>query len=474
MNYLSIEHWVDRTDYIQDGYLFFFIKPQFQQDKIHERIQFIIDRMPKDKKFFLCPVDIYNFNYPSNVIVLETINMEKYHQLIKTKFYDKPEKIIGITGSSGKTSTMNFLYQTYKKTHTVGYIGSNNCSIDIINYTKDHPISMLGFYEFLHKAASQCCVAILECTSYNIDQNRIKDIALDGVIFTSFNEDHLDFHKSFLDYLLSKIKLINYLKPQGIVIINHNIKVMDSLLNLIQQPVFLIENLWDFSNFYNQTNNILFNKNIQSIPLHMDNNTFTVNNQWSCSLDNNFLWQFNNIAMAMVSYWLLENTIPTNSQWTTIEGRFNLLEKNAIKVIIDFCHSFEKVQYCINMIKKYLEIMGESRKIVIVIGIGSKEINQRFSRLLWLTGVVDQIILTLDNIHGNFFYEPYVDTMLEYPNVTFIEQREAAVNYALENYGNKDYIIGCLGLGDSDQLVNKNIIIPYNEYNFIKSRLNDL
>jgi hypothetical protein len=93
---------------------------------------------------------------------------------------------------------------------------------------------------------------------------------------------------------------------------------------------------------------------------------------------------------------------------------------------------------------------------------------------LWLTGVVDQIILTLDNIHGNFSYETYVDTMLEYSNVTFIEQRQVAVNYAIDHYGNKDYLIGCLGLGDSDQLVNKNTIIPYNEYNFIKSRLNDL
>jgi UDP-N-acetylmuramyl tripeptide synthase len=473
MNHYSIDHWVDRTDYIQDGYLFFFIKPQFNQEKIQERINYIIDLMPRDKEFFLCPVDIYQGNYPSNITVFPPITLDHYHQLIQKKFHKKPEKIIGITGSSGKTSTMNFLYQTYKQRVPSAYIGSNNCSIDIINYTKDHAISMLGFYEFLHKAAGHA-VAILECTSYTIGQNRIKDIPLDGVIFTSFNEDHGDFHGGFLDYLLSKIKLINYLKPNGIVIINHNIKVMDSLLNLITQPVFLVENLWDFSNFYNQKNNIIFNKNIQTIGVHMDKNTVTVHNQWTFTLENNFLWQLNNIAMALVSYWLLENEIPSNFQWQAIEGRFNLLEKNDIKVVVDFGHSIEKVQYAINMIKKYLDMIQEPRKIAVVIGIGSKEINQRFPRLLWLAGAVDEIILTVDNIYGDFSIEPYVDMMMEYNNVTFMGHRQEAVQYGLNHYGNKDYIIACLGLGDAEQLTNKDIIMDYNEHTFIKNLLNDL
>ena len=177
--------------------------------------------------------------------------------------------------------------------------------------------------------------------------------------------------------------------------------------------------------------------------------------------------------MAVVSYWLLENIIPQSFPWLPLEGRFKLIEKNNIKVMVDFCHSMEKVQYAIAMMEKYLATVGP-RKIVIVIGIASKEISQRFQRILWLTQQVHQVILTLDNIHGNFDFQPYVAMMEEYSNLIFIENRQEAVKYAINNYGNGNYFIGCLGLGESSQLKKNSTVLDYNEYTFINNLLNDI
>lgn len=472
--YLSIDKWVDHTNCITENCLFFFIKPSvINIEDQHNRINFIVNKLP-NITFYLCPVDIKTIEYPSNVIVLDPLNLEEYQYLVKQKYYLKPDKIIGVTGSSGKTSTVNFIHQTYQNHNKKSsYIGTNNCSIDINNYQLEFPISYLAFHEFLHKSKeNHCDISVLECSNYTIQQHRIKYIKLDAVIFTSFAEDHQDCHASFLDYFLTKIQLINYLKPQGKIIINNNISYFKSLLPLIKQPVYLINNLLDFHNLNNY--NLPQNED-NSFFVFFENNQVTINNQWSIPIDNlyNFL-QINNIIMASITYFLLENSVPNNFNYEILPSRFEIFENknNQTIAIIDYSHSIEKVKYFINMIKKAMNIFFHRKKIAVLIGIGSKENNQRFSRLLWLVNEVDHMILSVDNIIGAFDLEKYTNIMEEFSNVIYIPNREDAIKYLFNKYGNEDYILCCLGFGQGNTLIKNNEIIDYSEIEHIKNLIN--
>jgi UDP-N-acetylmuramyl tripeptide synthase len=468
--YLDIYDWIDHTDFIKENCLFFFIKPSMVSlEKQQDRINFIFSKLP-NIKFFLCPVDIKSMDYPKNIQLLPPLTLEEYQYLVEKKYYLKPKKIIGITGSSGKTSTVNFLYQTYiNNKKKASYIASNNCSININNYKKEHPISYLCFHEFLHKSfQNDCEIAILECTNYTIQQQRIKYIQLDLVIFTSFAEDHQDVHHSFLDYFMSKVQLINFLKPDGIILINNNISFFHSLLPLIKQKVFLINNLLDFHNV-----NLSYTPNNQdnNFFIFFQNNQVKINNDWLIPVDNwyNFL-QINNIIIANIGYFLLENSISNNYKYEIIDSRFEIFEnkKNHIISILDYSHSIEKVKYFINMIKKSMNIFFPSRKIIVLSGIGSKEINQRFERILWLTDHVDYLVVSLDNIYGNFDVDKYINKLQEYSNVTFITNRQEAVEYIFKKYGNEKYILCFLGLGSGSTLIYQDKIIKYNELQLIK------
>ena len=474
--FFEIDHWIDHTNNIQSGCLFFFIRPKtIRDDKIDERIKNIIKKLPTNINFYLCPVDLSHYQYPENIIVLKTINYNEYEHLVQEKYYKVPQKVIGITGTSGKTSTVNLLKTIYENNGIKSvYVGTTGCSIKINNYDSNIPMSYLAFHELLHKSVEDNVeIVILECSSYGIQQGRINNIEFDAVVFTSFSEDHIDFHKSLLDYFLTKVSLINYLKKNGVVFINHNIKLMASFLNLINHPVFLIENLWDFTNFHNEDYNVNFFDNIKKIPIEIHKNIVKIQDKWEFNFEKKDIFQINNLTMAAIIFWLLENKIPVvkNSE---IHGRFNEFTKKDITIFIDYCHSLEKVKYFINMLKKYLLLNNFNKKIVIVVGIASKEIETRFKRLIWLANNVDYIILTNDNMFNDFNPQKYIDIMTTYPNVTYIADRQEGITHAIENYANENYIIGCIGIGESINLQINNQIIEYNEYSFIKKYLDNL
>jgi len=183
----------------------------------HDYIQQAIDNGAKK---IVCEKGNYNIE------TLVVDNTEEYLKKYLIDNYSKEfsnVKLIGVTGTNGKTTTCFLTYQILNKLGIkTCYIGTIGCYIDdqIIELSNTTP-DILELYNLLLVAKEkQCQVVVMEVSSHSIAQERIKGLKFDICAFTNLTQDHLDYHKTMESYCRTKAKIISYLKNDGKIIVN--------------------------------------------------------------------------------------------------------------------------------------------------------------------------------------------------------------------------------------------------------------
>ena len=130
-------------------------------------------------------------------------------------------KILGVTGTNGKTTTAYLTYQILnklgKKTAYIGTIGFYIPGEDIVELPNTTP-NILDLYELLLTAKSKKCeVVIMEVSSHALDQKRVQGIEFSIGAFTNLTQDHLDYHKTMENYLEAKLLFLKQLNGKMIV-----------------------------------------------------------------------------------------------------------------------------------------------------------------------------------------------------------------------------------------------------------------
>ena len=135
----------------------------------------------------------------------------------------KDLKLIGVTGTNGKTTTCYLIYQILKllgkKVCYIGTIGFyiNSERRELANTTPD----ILELYNLLLEAKnSNIKYVVMEVSSHALDLKRIYGLEFDVCAFTNLTQDHLDYHKTMDNYLKAKLQILNYLKDNGKIIVN--------------------------------------------------------------------------------------------------------------------------------------------------------------------------------------------------------------------------------------------------------------
>ena len=153
-------------------------------------------------------------------------NSAEYYQKLLVKEYKdefKDLKLIGITGTNGKTTSAYLTYQMLldlgKKAAYIGTIGFM-CG----DYFKELPNTspeILTTYKLLEKAKEmECEYAVMEVSNFALDQKRIEGLEFVAGAFTNLTEDHLDYHKTMENYLKAKLLLTDYIKKDGVLLVN--------------------------------------------------------------------------------------------------------------------------------------------------------------------------------------------------------------------------------------------------------------
>ena len=146
--------------------------------------------------------------------------------LIAAEFYDHPSqklKIVAVTGTNGKTTVATLLFRLFRSFgHHVGLLSTVQNQIDenIIPATHTTPDS-IKINELLEEMVDQGCeYCFMEASSHAIDQNRVKGLHFEGVVFTNLTHDHLDYHKTFDNYIKAKKKLFDEVNPDAFALVN--------------------------------------------------------------------------------------------------------------------------------------------------------------------------------------------------------------------------------------------------------------
>lgn len=165
-------------------------------------------------------------NEKSGVCFVKVDNTRKASGLISHELLDNPSrdmKMIGVTGTNGKTSVCTLLFQLFKSFgYKVGLISTVENKIDDqmiqATHTTPDPIQLAQLLADMRDHG--CGYVFMEVSSHAIDQDRIAGVRFDVGAFTNITHDHLDYHGSFKNYITTKKKFFDDLDKDAIALVN--------------------------------------------------------------------------------------------------------------------------------------------------------------------------------------------------------------------------------------------------------------
>ena len=303
----------------------------------------------------------------------------------KYQYLFKKMKIIGVTGTNGKTTTSYLLYQSLNKIgFKTSYIGTtgfylNKKQKNLKNTTPD----LLEIYELLIKSyENNCEYVVLEVSSQGLSNGRVDGIIFDYAIFTNLTLDHLDFHKTMENYAISKQKIFKNLKGKAIINIDDKYK-----------NYFLLENNKNITYGFKKSD-------YQILSFHTSKmgNIFYLNDM---KIQSNLIGKFNIYNLIPTIIILKDLNIEENLIIQTIKsleeppGRMQLINYQNNKIVIDYAHTPDAIYQLFTSINCFLY-----NNIYVVFGCtGNREKTKRPIMMKLINSVATKTIVTSDNTY---------------------------------------------------------------------------
>ncbi len=319
-------------------------------------------------------------------------DMQETMGIMASNLYDNPTskiKLIGVTGTNGKTTIATLLYKLFnnlgKKAGLISTIANYIAQekIPTQNTTPD----IITFNKLLDKMIAQGCeYCFAEVSSHAIDQRRIEQLSFKGVVFTNITHDHLDYHKTFKNYLYAKKRLFDNLPKDAFALVNlddKNSKIMLQNCNA-RKYYYAIKQPATF-----QTK--IIEKTFDGMKLQIENQEF-----WTL-LTGNFNAQ--NITALFATAKILDipsiEILKTISTLKPIDGRLDTINLAGRTAIVDYAHTPDAL---LNVLKTIGEIKNNTQKIITVVGAGGDRDKEKRPLLAKIAQQnSDLTILTSDN-----------------------------------------------------------------------------
>ena len=371
---------------------------------------------------------------------------------------------IGITGTNGKTSCCQWLYQSLQNANkTAGYIGTlglqSTAQPTIINtgYTTPDIVAMQQYLQLFER--QNIDNIIIEATSHGLAQNRIANVAFNIAVFTNLSRDHLDYHQTMQHYFSCKTQLfLDY--PITSAIVNIDDAWGKKLATLVRQKQATC-NILTYSLKDNSASVFVANIGEQSLTIKFAKQSLNL------YIPNLLLTDFNIQNLLVVFCCLKQLGLSITAIADTMQhlqapaGRLQILRSNNKQIIIDFAHTPDSLEKTLQAIKKITK-----NKLWVVVGCGGdRDKGKRPIMANIACTTADNCIFTSDNPRGEAA-QAIIDDMtanLNYNNYKTQVDRKAAINYALQNSQPEDNIV-IAGRGhESHQLIGDKLL-PFNDY----------
>ncbi len=384
------------------------------------------------------PVDV-----PVELKVVD--NSEEYlKEQLALEYKDKLSKlkIVGVTGTNGKTTTCYLTYQLLNllgvKAAYMGTIGFKYQDMDITleNTTPD----ILTLYNLLLTALDKDCqVVVMEVSSHSLSFERIYGLKLDIACFTNLTEDHLDYHKTMENYLKEKLKIINYLKEEGTLIVNSDDEAHTAFLQKFNKGLTIGLN-GDYKIIDTEitpaTTTIKFSylKKEYIVKTNLTSSFNVYNYLMALAIVNNLGYDINDI-------------IKLTKDIKAPKGRCETYEVNNGYAVIDYAHTPDAV---LKVINAYNEL--KKGKVITILGCGGdRDPIKRPIMGEIATRLSDYVIFTNDNPRTEDPEKIMEDILkgVQKNNYEVIMDRKKAIKTGIDKL-EKDDILLILGKGHED------------------------
>ncbi len=302
-------------------------------------------------------------------------------------FYDHPSrklKLIGVTGTNGKTTTATLLFKLFKRFgHKSALLSTIENKIDDETFpatlTTPDPIAIASF---LYQAVrSGCQYAFMECSSHAIDQKRVIGLEFAGAIFTNLTHDHLDYHKTMTAYASSKKALFDSLPTGSFAVANADDEQSAYILNdtIAEKHFFSLKDA-DIT----QTEEGLaidYDEKIIRTKLFGKFNAYNIIGIYTVAK-----------VLGMNENEILSGIIRLEAP----AGRLEFIKsKNGIRGVVDYAHTPDALE---NVLKTLREVAGSGAKVITVVGCGGDRDRAKRPVMARIAcELSDLIILTSDN-----------------------------------------------------------------------------
>ncbi len=381
--------------------------------------------------------------------------------VLLNKFYDFPSKkmkMIGITGTNGKTTTTHIIESILLQKYRTGIIGTLNYKINgKIHQSKDttpEPPDLQEIFTNMVNENIEYCA--MEVSSHGIDFFRVEGVNYNVGLFTNLTQDHLDFHKTMKAYLQTKKRLFQWLEPEDYAIANIDDPFGQEFLDVsVAKPLsFGINNKADIM--------------AKDVELTIKGSKYKlVTPKGEIEINSKLVGLFNvynclgAVAVAVSQGFDLETIKKGLEQNIRVAGRFELIDKGQdFSVVVDYAHTPDGMEKVLGLAKNL-----NPNRVITVFGCGGDRDKEKRP----LMGEVadkysDKIILTADNPRNE---DPEqiisdIEAGIKDSEIHKVIDRREAIEFAIKQAVAGDIIMIC-GKGHETSQTLKNRTIHFND-----------
>ncbi|HEU4719189.1 MAG TPA: UDP-N-acetylmuramoyl-L-alanyl-D-glutamate--2,6-diaminopimelate ligase, partial [Bacteroidia bacterium] len=312
---------------------------------------------------------------------------------IASNFYDNPSsslKLVGVTGTNGKTTTVTLLFNLVRAMGIkAGMLTTvrNQVNSEEISATHTTP-DAVELNRLLRKMVDAGCrYAFIEVSSHSVVQHRISGLEFAGGVFTNITHDHLDYHKTFGEYIKAKQGFFSQLPSSAFALVNKD----DANASVMVQNSRAVKKTFSLHTMADFKCRILENQ-FSGLHLNIDGTDI-----WT-----KLIGSFNasNILAVYATAVLLGfekmNVLTTLSTLGAVEGRFQYIRNdNGVTGIVDYAHTPDALQ---NVLKTIQDIRNGNEKVITIVGCGGdRDAAKRPVMARIAAELSDCVILTSDN-----------------------------------------------------------------------------
>jgi UDP-N-acetylmuramoyl-L-alanyl-D-glutamate--2,6-diaminopimelate ligase len=329
----------------------------------------------------------------SGITYIQVKNTNSALAFMASNYYDNPSsklRLVGITGTNGKTTIASLLYQLFKKAgYKVGLLSTVKILVDEVEYKATHttPDSLTINYYLNEMIEVGCEYCFMEVSSHGIHQKRTEGLHFEGGVFTNLTHDHLDYHPTFAEYRDVKKSFFDHLPKSAFVLTN----VDDKNGAVMLQNTNAKKLTYALKSYANYKAQILENQ-LSGLLLKVNDNEVWVKLIGTFNAYNLVAIYGTAVELGMESI----EALRLLSELESVSGRFQfIISEQNITAIVDYAHTPDALE---NVLKTIKDIRTKNEQLITVVGCGGdRDKTKRPIMANIATQLSDKVIITSDN-----------------------------------------------------------------------------